>query len=108
MSKLGQKIENICAQKVHTAVKPVLYGIFPCRIDRELRNIDRCNVRRTALCGIERKRTRVGEAIKHLFALGYLCNGKAVVFLVKEEPRFLPVLYINGVDYAVLGYLGDR
>ena len=42
----------------------------------------------------------MGKAVEYFFALLEPGNGGAVIFLVKEEPRFLAVLYIHIVFYA--------
>ena len=61
---------------------------------------------RAAERGVERERAGVGKAVEHAPPLGKACHGKAVILLVKEETRFLPVLEIDGIVYPVLAYLG--
>ena len=61
----------------------------------------------TAHGGVERKRACVRKAVKHSFALGKPRNGKAVILLVEEEARFLPVFDIDTVINPVFANLRD-
>ena len=60
----------------------------------------------TAARGVERERAGVGKAVEHAPPLGKARHGKAVILLIEEEARFLPVLKIHGIVYPVLAYLG--
>ena len=100
-----EQVEDVRAEKVHALLQAVARGVFPRHPDRALGYVRRRHVRGGALHGVERKGTRVREAVQHALAPREPRDCLAVVFLVEEEAGLLPVLHVHGVENAVLADL---
>ena len=82
--------------------KAILLRIVRRHFDGFFGNIERRHTRRTALGDIQCESTRVREAVEDTAPLPDLRCSETIEFLVKEEARLLPVLYVNRIADAVL------
>ena len=98
--ELGQKIKNICLYGFDG--KAILLRIVRRHFDGFFGNIERRHARRTALGDVQRKGTRMGEAVEDMATLADLRCSETIEFLVKEETRLLPVLHVNRIADAIL------
>ena len=99
--------QNVGCKEIHLVRKAVALRIRARHFDRALGYVHRRHVLRAALCGVERERARVREAIKHALAARKARHGEAVELLVEEKARLLPVFDVHAVENAVFADLGD-
>ena len=98
--ELGQKIKDICLDGFDG--KAILLRIVRRHFDGFFGNIERRHLLRTALSDIQCESARVREAVEDMATLADLRCSETIEFLVKEEARLLPVLYIDRIADAVL------
>ncbi len=98
--ELGQKIKDICLYGFDG--KAILLRIVRRHFDRLPGNIERRHLLRTALGDVQRKGTRMGEAVEDMAPLPDLRCCETIEFLVKEEACLLPILYIDRIADTVL------
>ena len=102
--QLGQQVEHIRTFKMHPVPNPVEPCVLTGLVHGQLGSIHAEDFLRTGQSGVQRKGTRVGEAVQYPVrqdAPAQVLYGQTVILLVQEETCLLAVLHIYHVADAV-------